>query len=260
MSVVYLYGFAPAGTRLPDGGLLGVGDAEVEILDGDGFAAIIGRLPDERYGEAALEGRVKDVEWMAEQGLRHEQVVAWFVDHAAILPSRLLTLFSSMAALERRMAQDGQRLRATLDRFAGLREWDLKVGYDASRLAAHLGEVSAEIGHLDRQIETAAPGRRYLLEKKRRDLARTESRTIAGDLARDLLAGLETHARDTARVAPVEDGAPVVLNAALLVGREHEAAALRHMQREAERLDRLGMIVHYTGPWAPYRFLDDDHG
>jgi len=259
MSVVYLYGFVPQGTTLPTAGLLGIDDTEVELLAGDGFAAAIGRLSDARYGEAPLEQSVQDMAWMAEQGLRHEQVVAWFVDHAAILPSRLLTLFSSTAALELRMADDGPRIRATLDRFEGLREWDLKVAYDADRLAQHLGEVSDEVGRLDREIAEAAPGRRYLLEKKRRDLARTESRAVAGDLARNLLGYLEAHARDSARVAPTEDGAPVVLNAALLVPRTDEADALEHMRREAERLAGLGMIVQYTGPWAPYRFLDDDH-
>ncbi len=260
MSVVYLYGFVPNEAQLPAAGLLGVGDVEAEILTGDGFGAVIGRVPGESYGEAALEARARDMEWVAEQGLRHEQVVAWFVDHAVILPSRLLTLFSSDGSLERRMAKDGPRIRAALDRFSGLREWNLKVGYEASRLADHLGEVSEEIARLDREIEGATPGRRYLLEKKRHDLARDQTRAVARDLAGDLLAAIEEHARDSARVAPAEDGAPIVLNAALLLHREQEPNALRHLEREQARLARLGVTVEFTGPWAPYRFMDEPGG
>jgi hypothetical protein len=63
---------------------------------GRGFGAVIGR-PETVSSADALERNCADVEWMAEQGLLHEQVVAWFVDHAAILPSRLLTLFSGQA-------------------------------------------------------------------------------------------------------------------------------------------------------------------
>jgi hypothetical protein len=50
----------------------------------------------------------------------------------------------------------------------------------------------------------------------------------------------------------------VVLNAALLVHRRDDDA-LR--AAAAERIDaarRLGMLVSFSGPWAPYRFMEDD--
>jgi hypothetical protein len=254
--VIYLYGFVPSDAALPEGGLLGVGDAEVELIPGNGFTAVAARLPAADYGPGALEGNSGDMEWMAEQGLRHEQVIAWFVDHAAIVPSPLLTLFSSAAALNGRLEQDADRIRAGLDRFGALREWDLKVGYDPDRLQEHLGEVSAEIARLDREVEQAGPGKAFLLKRKRADLARVEGRAAARNLARELLDGLSQFAAEVARPAPVSDDAPVVLNAALLIAREMEAEALAHARRESDRLGALGLLVQYTGPWAPYRFLE----
>lgn len=256
MSVIYLYGFAPADVSLPSDGLLGVADAEVELLPADGFTAVVARLTTEEYGPAALERHSGQVEWMAEQGLGHEQVIAWFVDHASILPSRLLTLFSSVATLTDRMQRDADRIREGLERFRALREWDLKVAYDPHRLEQHLGEVSTEIARLDREIDQAAPGKAYLLRRKRADLARVEARAAARRLARDLLDALGAHAAEVARPAPVPDDAPVVLNAALLLRRDHEADALEHARRESDRLADLGVLVQYTGPWAPYRFLE----
>lgn len=259
MSVLYVYGFAPPATELPPGGLLGVGDAEIELVPYDGFAAVVGRLPEDEYAGEALERHGTDVEWMAEQGLRHEQVVAWFVDHASILPSRLLTLFSSRAALDARAHADADRVRAALDRFAGLREWDLKVGFEAAVLEEHLGEVSDEIRRLDAEMEAAAPGRAFLLRKKRADLARTEARAAAVRLARQLLDDIAAHAVEVARLTPPADQAPVVLNAAVLLSREREGAALEVAERETDRLGRLGLVVRYTGPWAPYRFIEGPH-
>lgn len=256
MSVIYLYGFAPADASLPGDGLLGVADADVELVPGDGFNAVVARLPADDYGPAALERNSGDMEWMAEQGLGHEQVIAWFVDHASILPSRLLTLFSSMTTLTERMQRDADRIRAGLERFRALREWDLKVAYDPQRLEENLGEVSTEIARLDREIDQAAPGRAYLLRRKRADLARVEARGAARRLARELLDSLGAHAAEVARPTPVSDDAPVVLNAALLLRRDHEADALEHARRESDRLADLGVLVQYTGPWAPYRFLE----
>jgi hypothetical protein len=259
MSVVYLYGCVPPAAPLPRSGLLGVGDAEVELMPADGFAVAYATLPDAEFGAAALERNCADVDWMAAQGLRHEQVIAWFVDHASILPSRLLTLFSALPALRERIESDSDRIRETLERFEGLREWDLKVGYDAPRLEEHLGEVSQEIRRLDDEIEQAAPGKAFLLKKKRRDLARSEGRAAARRLAHELLAGLEPDAAEVARLALTADGAPVVLNAALLIPRERENDALERANSEARRLSRLGIAVWYTGPWAPYRFLEPGH-
>jgi hypothetical protein len=258
VTVLYLYGFAPEDAALPEHGLLGVADAEVELLRLDGFMAVIGRVPAASFSGDALEANSGDVAWMAEQGLRHEQVVGWFVDHAAILPSRLLTLFSAEEGLRAAVARDRDRIADGLRRFADLREWDLKVSYDADRLSDHLGEVSEDIARLDREIAAASPGKAFLLRKKRDDLARTETRATARRLARELLDHLAAHARDVAVLPAIAENAPVILNAALLVPRGAEGPAREDAAEAAGRLEALGLDVTFTGPWAPYRFLDDD--
>lgn len=255
MSVIYLYGFVPDGVAPPPGGLLGVGDVEVERVDGPGFGAIIGRLDSEEYRPDALERNCADVEWMAEQGLLHEQVVAWFVDHGSILPSRLLTLFSGLESVRAVLEQESGRIRGELDRLAGLREWDLRVGHDPGRILEHLGEISEEVGRLDREIEAAAPGKRFLLEKKRKDMARTEGRDAARRMARDLLDALRPLAEDVVTLDPPADATPTTLNAAFLVDRQGEAALTAELAGARERLEPLGLTISVTGPWAPYRFM-----
>lgn len=260
MSRLYLYGFVPSGAPLPETGLLGVADGLVELLDEPAgeFAAVVSPVPEDDFSEARLEERTGDLEWMAEQGLRHEQVVGWFVDHATILPSRLLTLFSGREAVEAAGRRDADRIHAALDRMRGVREWDLKVGYHPSRLEARLAEVSEAIAALDREIEAATPGKRFLLNRKRQDLARTEGRAAARRLAAELLEELEPLALESRRVGPGAEDAPVLLNTALLVPRAAEADLVERARAARDRLERLGVEVQLTGPWAPYRFLDRD--
>lgn len=253
MSLLYLYGFVPSDASLPERGLLGVGDVPVELVRLDGFAAAVGRPDPAVYGAEPLESRTGDMAWMAEQGLRHEQVVAWFVDHAAIVPSRLLTLFSSEAALAD-AAGEGTRIRQDLERFSAAREWDLKVSYDPARLEGKLGEVSDEIARLDEEIADAGPGKRFLLEKKRKDVAKTEGRAIARQKAAELLDALRADAEDSVVLPAASESAPVVLNAALLVPTGSEAAVRERAAEARERLEPVGIVVAFTGPWAPYRF------
>ena len=111
---------------------------------------------------------------------------------------------------------------------------------------------------MDEEIAGAAPGRRYLLERRRTDAAKKEIDRAARTLADELLAALRTHAED-ARVLPPADrdeAGTVILNAALLVNRAGEPALRGHADDLYQRYTALGMIVSFSGPWAPYRFLE----
>lgn len=258
--IIYLYGFVPSGTELPSVGLLGVGGSEVELAELDGIAAVVSRVPAETYGAEALEARLDDLAWVGEEGLRHEQVVAWFVDHARILPVRLFTLFSSADALADDVRARSPELLERLRRIGTRREWDLKVAYDADRLADRLAEVSDAVAELDVHIAEAKPGKRFLLERKREEVARRETRTAANRLATGLLDALREHAVAAVALELPEKAAalPVVLSAALLVEREDEAALGDAVRERAAELGELGVDVDFSGPWAPYRFVREE--
>src|SRR5690606_33158180 len=119
---IYLYGFVPEGTAAPSGELAGIGGAPVEVVAVEGFCAAFGRVPSDEYGAEAVERRLRDLDWVGEQGLRHERVVAWFVDRGAIVPVRLLTLYGSLESLRRDAAGRAVEIREQLRRLADRRE------------------------------------------------------------------------------------------------------------------------------------------
>lgn len=258
--LLYLYGFVRAGRPPPPGDLLGVGDAGVRLVELGEVAAAVSSVPSAAFDPAVVGERVHDLAWIGEQGALHERVVTWFVDHGGILPARLLTLYSGEDALREAMRGVSSEVAERLARFEGLREWDLKVSYEGEVLADHLGEFSEEVAGLEREMEDAAPGRRYLLERKRERLVGSEVARAARRLAEDLLERLATLAREVRRLPlPREHGdLPVILNAALLIPGEAERGAAGLTGQERERLRPLGVEVLFTGPWAPYRFLGEE--
>lgn len=257
--VVYLYGFAPADAPAPPAQLTGMAGAPVQLLRFGAISAAISHVPVDMYRADVIEARLEDLAWVGEQGMAHERVVLWFVDNSEILPARLFTLYSSETALAEAAAARGADIRLVLQSLSGRREWSLKVAYDAQQLAQHAGEVSAEVGKLDADIAASTPGRRYLLERKRADLVKTEVSAAARRIAGEMLSQLREHAED-ARSLPAASGdtqGNVVLNAALLVHRDREAALREAAERLSAQFTALGMIVSFSGPWAPYRFLED---
>jgi hypothetical protein len=258
-SVLYLYGFVPRGTSSPGPGVSGLDGSAVQVLDLGPFAAAVSVMDANEYGEGSVEARLKDLAWVASRGARHETVVTWFADHSTILPARLLTVFSSDEALRAEAGKRSDAVGAALERFRNLREWDLKVSYDAAALATHLGELSPDISLLDKDIQASPPGRRYLLERRREELARNETAAVARRLAQDLLGKLRRFAEEVSELDnPLAlgrpDEVPVVLNAALLVRQDRAASLEETAAPLVAELETRGLQATLTGPWAPYRF------
>lgn len=258
--VVYLYGVVPGDAPDPPAALAGVGDAPVAVLRLDGAAAVVSFLPGAEYAAAAVETRLQDLAWVGEQGVAHERVVLWFVDHADILPARLLSLYADEAALRTSLAGQSAHLHGALRRLRGRREWNLKVAYDAAMLEPHAGEFSPDVARIDRELADAPPGRRYLLQRQRTEAARSGLAAAARTGAERVLARLAPLA-DASRTLPLADAdsaGTVVLNAALLVRREAEPELRAAAEQLASAEAGHGIILSFTGPWAPYRFMEPD--
>jgi hypothetical protein len=256
--LLYLYGFVPAGTQRPE--LTGVGGGPVELLPAAGFAAVYSAVDPGIYSPDSVEARLGDLNWVGEQGLAHERVVAWFVDHAVIVPVPLLTLYSGTDALRAEAERRDDEIRSLLERFRGVREWDLKVSYDSVVAAGSAALLSPTLRAIDDEIRHAGPGRRYLLERKREAALRSEVGAAVRERARALFDSLQAHAQHAVTLPiPAADALPVVLHAALLVPAAAEAALARHAATEGAALAGMGIHVALSGPWAPYRFLDTTH-
>jgi hypothetical protein len=255
--VVYLYGFVAADAPAP-GPLTGIADTPVRLLRLGLVNAVVSELPAAQFGVDVIEAQLQDLAWVGEHGLAHERVVTWYADHADILPARLFSLYSSDTALRSATAATLPQVRQALTAFAGKREWNLKVAYDTDELAQHGAELSDELRRVEEEIATAPPGRRYLLQRRRTDIVKREVSRMARTAADEILAGLAAHALDS-RVLPVaaaDVAGTVVLNAALLVARAAETGLRAEADRLYSHYTALGLIISFSGPWAPYRFLE----
>ena len=259
-ALLYLYGFAPGDAAAPPADLRGVDGGDVMVLPLSAFAAVVSSVEGPVYRAGALEARLKDLEWVGSRGVEHERVVTWFADNATIVPARLLTLFSSEGALRAEADARSEAVTSALSRFRHAREWDLKVSYDRATLAPRLAEVSDEAAKIAAEIDAAAPGRRYLLERKREELLRREAPRAARALASELLDEARAFADEVKELElPARrEGLPVVLDAALLVQPERVDGLRKRVSDRTAPLAERGIHVSLTGPWAPYRFLPED--
>jgi hypothetical protein len=202
------------------------------------------------YGEAAINQRLSDLDWVSRAAIAHERIVEGFLTARAVVPMKLFTLFTSderaVASIRRRQRQ----INGAIRRVRGRTEWGLRVSLDRARTG------SPEPG----LAPGASPGALYLARKKAQYDATAQmaakARGVADDLYERAARIAAVARRRPSTELPVEGG-PLLLAAALLVPRTRTARLRQTMAREARRLAPQGFQVALTGPWPPYSFIQD---
>jgi hypothetical protein len=236
-------------------GLAGAGapraiEVDLGRLKPDGLRGwlIVADAPLDRYGEAEINRRLHDLDWVAAAAVAHERVVESFVAAPAILPMKLFTIYTSDSRAVDAVAAEAGHVRAVLTRVLNHDEWGVRAVLDRTR-ATVLRSGRAR----------AASGAGYLAGKRAQHEATAglakRSRAVVGALNDRLAKHASVVKRRAARELPVRSG-PLLLDVALLVSRTRSKRFRAAVEREARTLEPKGYRVTLSGPWPPYSFLD----
>jgi len=244
----------------------GLDDTVVALEQNPGrqVAALVSRVDPAIYTSDVAESRAGDVGWVGPRAVAHDAVLSWASEAGGVVPFPMFTLFASPDSLRAMLRERDASLGGLLDRVAPCQEWTVRVFRLDDRAAAALAETSPAIADLEHRAKAAAPGQRYLLERKADELRGAELRRVSGDTAReafDALAALgERAVRDALPAAP-SGARPLgvaVLDASFLVRRDRADAFRARANDLAARLEPRGFRVELSGPWPPYHFVRDD--
>ena len=226
------------------GGLTGAASVRLDRVDSNVWL-VHAPVPAERYGTAALEQSLRDLEWVSGIALAHEAVVEYFAARrgATVIPMKLFTLFSTPERAVAEMRRRRARLGPVFAKLRGCEEWGVRI----MRGGSHSTPKPAV---------RAATGSAFLAARKRaRDesaAARRDSAAAAAD-AYERLAEIATDHRRR----PGEPGGvvPPLLDAAFLVPVRRRAKFQAAAARAAQSVTRGGGRFTLTGPWPAYNFV-----
>lgn len=259
-SLVYLYGIVPADAPPPPRELRGVEGGAVGLLRAGEVAGLVGEVPAAEYGEEVLDARISDLGWVGERGVAHDRVLTWYSDRGPVLPLAPFSLHRDRGRAAERLSADAERFRELLGRVRGRQEWGIRLWRETAAARERLGELSPSVRAIEEEMESAAPGRRFLLAKKL-EVSRDDALHEATDrVARELVAALRPHAEAVAilpSAAPREERV-LALHAAFLVPQGDYPAFQEAVTAAAHRYRPLGFDLEFTGPWPPYHFAKAD--
>jgi len=262
----YVYCLVAAGRRpvirRPRTGVPGASPLRLLALDAaPPGAAVPGRLkrwlvvadvPLPQYGEAAVNARLNDLDWVSRAAVAHEQVVESFRAGDALLPMKLFTIFASDERAVSDLRGRRRQIERVLRRVMHHDEWGVRVVLNRDGApAGKAGSVSRRAG---------ASGTDYLARKKAArdrvaELA-ARSREVTAEVF-DALAARSTDARRRSAADLPAGGGTLLLDSAFLVPRAGAARFRAAAGREARALARDGYQLTLTGPWPAYSFMQD---
>jgi hypothetical protein len=221
---------------------------------GGGVHAIYTPVSDAEFSQESIDHRAGDLEWLGAIGYRHQDVVTHLMKSTSVVPLRAFTLFSSAEALRHYLEENGATLAKALGRLDGKQEWTLRIEFDPQQWNASLAARVDSLRDLTRQIDTASPGKAFLLKKKLDDERRKASKDaelqVVNEIERAVLDKLRCETIAESRQQ--RDGAFPQIN--VLINRDEEAVLQELHTSLSDRYAHEGIALSVSGPWPPYTF------
>jgi hypothetical protein len=258
-AIYYVYGVTPPAldlTQAPEGL-----DGTALGFEAEGaLGALVSRLDPSAYAPGVIEARTSDVEWLGPRAVVHDRVLTWASDQGPVAPFPMFSAMFRDAPGVRAMLRDrAAELRDALAVAAQGREYGLRIYRDDATLLGAVSTLSPRLAELERTAAAAAPGQRYLLERKLEAERKTESRRVSDETAREAYETLATHSVAARRIPMPRDAterrAALALNAVFLVAPESYTTFRAALSRLVARFEPTGFRFEFSGPWPAYHFM-----
>src|SRR5581483_5169872 len=188
-----------------------------------------------------------------ENALAHEHVIETVMKNYTIIPMSFGTVFRTDNDIREVLKSIYSSLKDVLNQMAGKLEFGLKVNWERDRIIEELKQDDEEIRQFHQEITRKHLQSTYLARMQLGRMIDKAMSERAAQYVRDIyesLRGCCVASRDNKPI-----GEKMIMNAAFLVEREHEADFDAAVNRIAKKYgNRLNF--KYTGPWPPYNFVN----
>ena len=253
MTLRYVYGIVPArdAESVDAARLEGLGGATVRaIADGD-LAAATSDVPESEFGAAALNDRIRDLDWLTPRASTHQRVNARLLEIAdTVIPLAFGALYRDDDRVREMLRTSADARVARLSTLAGRGEWVVTVTRDVEDVPGARDDLRA----LDHEIASSTPGRAFLLEKRRTKVAEAAGARSDSEVGRHVFEELAGVAERTYREPVADAGRDVIVVRLSLLARRDDDRVDARIERLRGELERSGYRLRATGPWPAYRF------
>ncbi len=196
-----------------------------------------------------------EVEASIDNILAHQRVVDYSRKIGTTLPVKFGTIFKKEDGVTTLLLRSYDDYRKKLTKLKDMDEFGVKVLFNKAGLAKMkvvVEQTSPEIVKMRRSLEKSRQGKSYFTRLKMSEAIRSEAYRKIDQLSREIHNDLVRNSQENSVLR--SEHQQIVLNAAYLVRREEGEAFLARAAHLGKEYADKGVVVHSSGPWAPYSF------
>ena len=175
----------------------------------------------------------------------HQRVIEAARKMGTTLPVKFGVIFNNDKGIKDMLAKDLEKYKLKLSSFEGKDEFGIKV-------IETMKSSSSAKAKKPRSRATAGAGTEYLTALKREEASKMDSLRNKEKTKQEINDELAELAESSVNLRA--DIPQILLNRAYLVKQSNQASFVSRADSLRDRISRDGLLVHVSGPWAPYSF------
>lgn len=238
-----LYLYCIAGTQDTEKlGNIGLYEKPVHTINFKDIGAVVSTIS---FKE--IQPNVNEINW-------HQRVVEASRENWATLPVRFGTIFKSDDSLRKYLAKSYKDLRSKIAKFKNKDEYGVKVIFDKDDLSKLNLEIdnNEEIKKIKEELVNAGKGTSYFLKLRMDEAIQSQILRKIDEITGEIHRQLSKSADSSCTIRA--DLPQIILNSSYLVDRSKKETFDSQMKKTKEKYTHYGMVIHVSGPWAPYSF------
>lgn len=254
--LIYLYGFIDR----PNGEAISQWTSQgLFVIPYTDVAVLVRYVPEEEFGEAVLNERMKDVKWLENQLWAHERVLEGVMKEQTVVPLKWGTLFRTQESAQRVLVDQYSAIRGLINRLKGRQEWTVRVYLHRERLNEIAKAQDPQIQRLLTQVSKLPEGTAYLMSERIKLLTQEAGQRMLEAALQEFLSQLTKNVEDSAVSDPVggtsnSEGQELVFQRVFLVAGEKLQGFSDAISGAAKKWRQQGFEIHQVGPFPPYYF------
>lgn len=223
-------------------------------IAGSGLVALTEKVSEKDFGPSYLENNLKDMNWVNEKVVHHQNTLAAAIEHSSLIPFKFGSLFSSEEQVKSMLADRKDQFAQLLSQLENKQEYGVKLHYNDLALEKLLTESHPKLSELKEQMLSVTAGKKFMLKKKFGDLLKEEKKKEINRIRQEVYSKLNDSLRlKQLDVSPSESVIKNVLNLALLTD------AMSFQEKVVPLTDMVkgpAFSIEVSGPWPAYNFVE----
>lgn len=226
-----------------------------------GLYAVVSNVSSDEFSEENLKKNLADLEWIKTKANVHEKVIETVMKNSCVIPFKFGTIFNTEENLKIMLKKHIREFKDTLKYLEGKEEWGVKIYCDIDKLKENLIREDKELLNIDKEINSASPGKAFILKKKKVELVSTSVNKKLNDYGQLIFEKLNQHSIDSRinKLLPkevTERKEEMILNSAFLIKKDKIENFMEAENTLKEIFEEMGIFLDCTGPWPPYNFTN----